>query len=65
MLFLAGRGFALFAGLLNDLYKFSSSTVTWTALSPSGPIPSPRSDMGFTATPDGTIYLFGGYNGGG
>jgi hypothetical protein len=45
----------------NDLYRFNPATVTWTALSPSGPFPSPRHMMGFTATPDGKLYVFGGF----
>ena len=48
----------------NDLYRFSAAANTWTALSPSGSGPSPRSDMGFAATPDGMLYVFGGYDGG-
>ena len=33
---------------------------TWTALSPSGSGPSLRGFMGFAATPDGMLYVFGG-----
>ena len=47
-------------GYLNDVYRFSAAANTWTALSPSGSGPSPRADMGFAATPDGMIYVFGG-----
>jgi hypothetical protein len=48
----------------NDVYRFSPAANTWTALSPSGPGPSPRSGMGFAATPDGMLYVFGGRDGG-
>jgi hypothetical protein len=33
---------------------------TWTALSPSGSRPPGNAEMGFAATPDGMLYLFGG-----
>jgi hypothetical protein len=50
------------AVLLNDLYHFNPATVTWTALFPSGSAPSPRccNTLGFTSTPDGIIYVYGG-----
>ena len=48
-------------GRANDLYRFSPAAVTWTALSPSGSKPSPRSGLGMAATPDGMVYVFGGY----
>jgi N-acetylneuraminic acid mutarotase len=48
------------AGYLNDLYRFSPAASTWTALSSSGSAPSSRYAMGFTATPDGMLYVFGG-----
>jgi hypothetical protein len=48
------------AGFLNDVYRFSAAANTWTPLSPSGSGPSPRSSMGFVATPDGMLYVFGG-----
>jgi hypothetical protein len=44
----------------NDLYCFSPAANTWTALSPSGSAPAPRSHLGFAATPDGMLYVFGG-----
>jgi hypothetical protein len=44
----------------NDLYRLSVAANTWTALSPSGSGPSPRFAMGFAATPDGMLYVFGG-----
>jgi hypothetical protein len=47
-------------GPLNDVYRFSAAANTWTALSPSGSGPSPRYGMGFAATPDGMVYVFGG-----
>ena len=54
----------LATGLLNDLYSYNSTTVMWTALGPNGTAPSQRTSMGFAATPDGTIYVFGGSDGG-
>jgi hypothetical protein len=53
------------AGNLNDLYRFSAAANNWTALSPSGSGPSPRYAMGFAATPDGMLYVFGGTSGSG
>jgi hypothetical protein len=52
------------AGNLNDVYRFIAAANTWTALSPSGSGPSPRWQMGFAATPDGMLYVFGGYDSG-
>jgi hypothetical protein len=52
------------AAYLNDVYRFSAAANTWTALSPTGSGPSPRYGMGFAATPDGMIYVFGGFSGG-
>jgi hypothetical protein len=52
------------AGNLNDVYRFSAAANTWTALSTSGSAPSPRAYMGFAATPDGMLYVFGGWDGG-
>jgi hypothetical protein len=42
------------------MYRFSAAASTWTALSPSGSGPSARRSMGFAATPDGMLYVFGG-----
>ncbi len=50
------------AVVFNDLYSFSPAVGTWTALFPSGSGPSPRSTPGFTVTPDGMVYIFGGWN---
>ena len=50
---------SLVAGL-NDLYRFSPTSNAWTALSVASP-PSARYYMGFAATPDGMLYVFGGY----
>jgi N-acetylneuraminic acid mutarotase len=52
------------AGLYNDLYRFSAAANTWTALLPSGSGPSPRNGMGFAATSDGMLYVFGGADSG-
>jgi hypothetical protein len=48
----------------NDLYCFSAAANTWTALSPSGSRPPLRDTMGFAATPDGMLYVFGGWDDG-
>jgi hypothetical protein len=48
------------AGSFNDMYRFSPAANTWTALSPIGSGPSPRAYIGFAATPDGMLYVFGG-----
>jgi hypothetical protein len=42
------------------VYRFSPAANTWTTLSPSGSGPSRREGMGFAATPDGMLYVFGG-----
>ena len=55
----------MYTGLLKDVYRFSAAANTWTALSPSGSSPSPRYNMGFAATPDGMLYVFGGSDGNG
>jgi hypothetical protein len=49
-----------------DLFSFDSKdkTNTWTALSVDFPMPSGRSKMGFTATPDNKLFVFGGYSSG-
>jgi N-acetylneuraminic acid mutarotase len=52
----------IYIGNLNDVYRFSPAANNWTALSPSGSGPSPRYMMGFAATPDGMLYVFGGWN---
>jgi hypothetical protein len=46
------------------VYRFSPANNTWTALSPSGSGPSPRYTMGFASTPDGALYVFGGFSSG-
>ena len=43
------------AGYLNDLYRYIPGNNTWKAF-----YPSQRELMGFTATSDGMIYVFGG-----
>ena len=54
----------LVAVVRNDLYRFSPTNNTWTALAADSP-PSARVGMGFAATPDGLLYVFGGYGGSG
>jgi hypothetical protein len=48
------------AGNLNDLFVLNPDTLTQTFISLSGSIPPPRYGMGFAATPDGMLYVFGG-----
>jgi N-acetylneuraminic acid mutarotase len=48
-----------FSVVVNDLYRFSPSSNSWTAISVASP-PSARWGMGFAATPDGMLYVFGG-----
>ncbi len=43
----------------NDLYRYSPATATWTALSQHGSLPT-RITLGFAATPNGMLYLYGG-----
>jgi hypothetical protein len=52
----------MYADIVNDvlMYRFNAAANTWTALSPTGSGPSPRRAMGFAATPDGMLYIFGG-----
>jgi hypothetical protein len=49
----------------NDISRFDPTTNAWATLSTSGLTPSGRWWMGFSAAPDGTIFLFGGGNGNG
>mmetsp|Transcript_28515 Transcript_28515/g.59616 ORF Transcript_28515/g.59616 Transcript_28515/m.59616 type:complete len:152 (-) Transcript_28515:1077-1532(-) len=44
-------------GSLADFYNFSS---TWSEVDSVGSPPSPRSSTGFTLTPSGELYVFGG-----
>lgn len=46
----------------NDLWRFDMVTSNWThvSLASANLAPSPRNSLGFTITPDGTIYIFGG-----
>jgi hypothetical protein len=55
------------AGYCNDIYSFNPSTNMWTPLSsnqisPPTSTPSPRYSMGFATSPDGILYVFGGFN---
>ncbi len=48
------------ADFANDIFRFDPATATWTELRPFGPAPVERRRMGFAATPDGMLYVFGG-----
>ena len=43
----------------DDLYSFNPTSNTWTTLTAANP-PSSRIAMGFAATSDGFLYVFGG-----
>jgi hypothetical protein len=46
---------------LNDLYRFSLTSNTWTNRTATrANTPSSRTGMGFAATPNGMLYVFGG-----
>ena len=50
-------------GFFGDLYQYDASSSTWTQIDPSGSVPSARYSMGFAATPDGRLWVFGGWSG--
>ena len=45
----------------NDIYRFDAANNTWVLLSVSGTAAPPRYKFGCTVTPNGVIYIFGGY----
>ncbi len=57
-------GFLSLAEFQNNIFTFDQSINSWTQLAAVGTLPSGRERMGFTSTPDGLIYMFGGYSGG-
>ena len=46
--------------IYGDLHRFNPASATWTELPNNGQAPSSRCLLGFTATPDGMLYVFGG-----
>ena len=44
----------------NDLYRYNPTTATWTKFAHFGSVPSVRYAMGFVATSDSELYVFGG-----
>jgi hypothetical protein len=44
-----------------DAHRYNPANSTWTALNASGAIPSPRNKFCVAGTPDGMLYLFGGF----
>ena len=52
--------FAVAPGGANDLFSYEPSTKMWKQLPHSSSAPSPRFEMGFAATPDRMLYVFGG-----
>ena len=51
-------------GYCNDLFSFDPQARRWTQLNPVGNIPPPVHGMGFLASSNGLLYLFGGEGGG-
>ena len=51
--------------LLNDLWAFRPAAGSWTEVATTGSTPSARSGAGFAATPDGSLWVFGGQSSGG
>ena len=49
-------------GYLNDLYQFDPVDTTWRKLAVTGSVPTRRHMHGLTATPDGMLYVFGGFD---
>jgi hypothetical protein len=47
-------------GAQSDLHSYSCSQLIWRTLTPDGPAPSPRVEMGLAALGD-RLYVFGGY----
>jgi N-acetylneuraminic acid mutarotase len=52
------------AGKKTDIFCYDPKVDTWTKLVTTGSAPSERIYLGFTAAPDGKLYLFGGDNDG-
>ncbi len=48
------------AAFVNDIFKFDPHLESWTKFKPSGPLPTSREFMGFTAALDGMLYVFAG-----
>ncbi len=52
------QGSAGQATTIGDFYRFNTENATWSV--PSTSNPAARARFGMTATPDGTVYLWGG-----
>ena len=52
------------AGYLVGLYRYNPASVTWALIPPNGTAPSERYNFGFAATPNSTLYVFGGVDNG-
>uniref|UniRef100_A0A6T8DVU2 Uncharacterized protein n=1 Tax=Cryptomonas curvata TaxID=233186 RepID=A0A6T8DVU2_9CRYP len=50
------------SGLLGDLSCYDPAVGVWTALGGGGEPPSARESMGFVATSDGRLWVYGGYH---
>ncbi|NXK87311.1 KLDC4 protein, partial [Formicarius rufipectus] len=46
----------------NDVYAFNLDSFTWSRLAPAGIGPAPRSGCQMTASPEGSIIIYGGYS---
>ena len=57
-------GRAFFPSMIyGDMFVFDTIANSWSKIEASGPTPSARYSMGFTSTPDGQVYVFGGTDG--
>ena len=50
------------AVVYNDLHYYPITSNVWTIPAPSGIQPSARNQFGMAATPDGRLWVFGGYS---
>ncbi len=51
------------SGYLNDLGFYDPAAGVWTALDGDAEQPEARESMGFVATPDGRLWVYGGRGG--
>ena len=52
----------LLTGLSDGIQRYDPTSNRWTLLAANGTSPGARNNVGFTSTPNGTIYLYGGSN---
>ena len=51
----------MYIGYVATLYTYDPAVAAWALLSPGGAAPSPR-DGAVAVTPDGQLYVWGGYS---